>query len=217
METCDFDDAISLHPGDTESLSQQDVPHSGNIQDSRETTYFSDISTVDFDYLSESDAEEMLNTLSEAYDATFRDPESSNCSTSQAPNASEPGFSPNDGSGTAKASNTSWEPQPGTNGATNNGAATDGATTDGATADGATTDGATTDGGTSTPTVLVQGVNLSLVKTTTTFADGRVEEQRVASVGYTNSVDPKDIDPQALFNYIHGEFVEYMNGHYHRK
>ena len=126
--------------------------------------------------------------------------------------ASEPGFSPNDGSGPTRASNTSWEPQPGTSGATTNGAATDGATTDGATADGATTDGAT-----STPTVLVQGVNLSLVKTTATFADGRVEEQRVASVGYTYSVDPKDIDPQALFNYIHGEFVEYMNGHYHRK
>ena len=181
---------------------------------------------------SKSDAEEMLNTLSEANDATFRDPESSNCSTSQAPNASEPGVSPNDGSGPTRATNTSWEPQPGTSGATTNGAATDrgttdgatangattnGATTDGATTNGATTDGATTDGATSTPTVLVQGVNLSLVKTTTTFADGRVEEQRVASVGYTNSVDPKDIDPQALFNYIHGEFVEYMNGHYHRK
>ena len=76
----------------------------------------------------------------------------------------------NEGSGLTEASNTSWEPQPGTSGATTNGAATDeattdgtetnGAATDGATTDGtekngAVTDGATTDGASSTPTVLV--------------------------------------------------------------
>ena len=67
---------------------------------------------------------------------------------------------------------------------------------------GATTDG--TDG--STQTVTVKGVNLSLVKTTTTHLDGLVEEQRIAFVGYTNSVDLRDIDPQALFDYIQHEF-----------
>ncbi|MCG7878427.1 MAG: hypothetical protein N0C90_19165 [Candidatus Thiodiazotropha endolucinida] len=64
------------------------------------------------------------------------------------------------------------------------------------------------------PQVVVQGVNLSLVRTTTAYPDGRIEEQRVASVGYTNSVNPGDINPQALFNYIQGEFVQYMNGNY---
>ena len=39
----------------------------------------------------------------------------------------------------------------------------------------------------------------------------------MASVGYTASVNPEDIDPQALFNFIHGEFVEYMNGNYYSR
>ena len=72
------------------------------------------------------------------------------------------------------------------------------------------------DGG-SSPHVMVQGVNLALVKTATTYPDGRVEEQRVASVGYTESVKPGDIDPQALFNYIQSEFIEYMSGNYFQK
>ena len=55
------------------------------------------------------------------------------------------------------------------------------------------------------------------MRTTTKHPDGRVEEQRVAFVGYTNSVNHADIDPQSLFNYIQGEFIEYINGHYRRK
>ena len=54
-------------------------------------------------------------------------------------------------------------------------------------------------------------------KTTKTYPDGRTEEQRIASVGYTNSVNPTDIDPQALFNYIQGEFLEYVSGNNHQK
>lgn len=62
-----------------------------------------------------------------------------------------------------------------------------------------------------------RGVNLALVKTTTTYPKGRVEKQHVASVGYTESVKPEEIDPQALFKYLQREFVEYMSGKYFLK
>lgn len=64
---------------------------------------------------------------------------------------------------------------------------------------------------------IVQGVNLSLVRTMITHPDGRTVEQRVVWVGYTNSVNLRDIDPQILFNYIQGEFLQYMNVVYYQK
>ena len=54
-----------------------------------------------------------------------------------------------------------------------------------------------------------KGMNEALVKKTTTYPDGRVKEQCVAPVGYTESAKPVDFDPHALINYLQREF-EYI-------
>ena len=189
MELSDTEDLISLHPGEDESFSLRDNTPIQAAPD------FSDISTAVFEEdLGESDAEELLDQLAEAYDEAFPEHESASGSSS----------SVDDNSADVPTSSSSSNHDQGYNGA-------------GTTTDGSTTGGTTTDDATSSNTVLVQSVNLSLVRTTIKHPDGRVEEQRVASVGYTNSVNPADIDPQSLFNYIQGEFIEYINGHYRKK
>ena len=200
MELSDTEDLISLHPGEDESFS---LPDNTPIQAAPD---FSEIWTADFEEdLGESDAVELLDQLVEAYDEAFPEHESASGSSSEAPHSSEPSSTSADNNSTeAPTSSSSSEHDQGFNGA-------------GTTTDGSTTGGTTTDDAASSNTVLVQGVNLSLVRTTTKHPDGRVEEQRVASVGYTNSVNPADTDPQSLFNYIQGEFIEYINGHYRKK
>lgn len=171
-----IEDLISLHPGDEEQLGSPDETHGGDIQASQD---LSDISTVDFDELGESDSEDMLHKLAEAYDNAFP-VKSSATPASNSSSDTSTSFSPDDLSSSE-------------------------------------TSGCSTSNGTdaSQPQVLVQGINLSLVRTTRTYPDGKIEEQRVASVGYTNSVNPGDIIPQELFSYIQREFVEYMNGNYY--
>ena len=171
-----IEDLISLHPGDEEQLGSPDETHGGDIQASQD---LSDISTVDFDEFGESNSEDMLHKLAEAYDIAFPDKSSATPASNSSSDTSTC-FSPDDLSSSE-------------------------------------TSGCLTSNGTdaSQPQVLVQGINLSLVRTTRTYPDGKIEEQRVASVGYTNSVNPGDINPQELFSYIQREFVEYMNGNYY--
>ena len=115
----------------------------------------SDISTVEFDVLGESDSEDMLHKLGEAYHKSFPDQPSATPafnSSSDIPNTST-SFLPDDLS-SSEASNSSTgilsEPWPETSGcSTSNG----------------------TDA--SQPQVLVQGINVSLVRTTRTYPDGK--------------------------------------------
>ena len=61
-----MNDTLSLHQGDDEQLSLPDVTLGGDIRASQD---MSDVSNIDLD--GESDAEDMLNTLAEAYDQAF--------------------------------------------------------------------------------------------------------------------------------------------------
>ena len=88
MELSDIEDLISLHPGEDESFS---LPDNTPIQAALD---FSDISTDDFEEdLGESDAEELLDQLAEAYDEAFLEHESASGSSSEAPHSSEPSSS----------------------------------------------------------------------------------------------------------------------------
>ena len=203
-------DLLSLYPVDEERVSLQDETICGDVGATQD---LSDISTIELD---DAEAEDILDKFARVYDealpeqqqpdATIQDTSSSDSLTnssftaervehedvSTAPTTST--VSAEDGRGSPADSNytadsTPSEPQPETptnkNGADGN-----------------------------LPQVLVLGINISLVRTTKTHPDDRVEEQRVASIGYTNSVNPRDINLQALFNCIQGEFVQYMNGNY---
>ena len=64
------DDLLSLHPGDEEQLGSPDETLGGDIQASQG---LSDIPTVEFDELGESDSKDMLHKLAEAYDKAFPD------------------------------------------------------------------------------------------------------------------------------------------------
>ena len=175
MELSDTEDLSSLHPGEDESFI---LPDKTDVQAAPE---FSDIG--------DSDAEELLDQLAEAYDEAFPEHSATYGSSSKAPSSSEHSFAPDETS--TDAPNRSSEHHQGHNGA---GTTTNGSTTGKTTTDGTTTNDATTGGdSTSLHTVLVQGINISLVRTTTKHPDGRVEDQRVASVVYTNSVNPADI------------------------